>query len=346
MVLAIKSKSISPLIKAVCVLLSAVLAALSFLSLPGFLLRSFDYAYSGEELLHEKDGAWVFHCHEQLNDDIKSIMFAAASKQQFDSYLKGFEYNAEEDYYVFSNGNNDEIFCFAAKKDYEQIARDLQSVRFYAYNRQTGKVLTNLGDDVDYKSIADLPYSLIWDGENYSGSKQMSDLPLPTPVSGSYTPEFVKDIRLYLYIDTEGHNDAYALTKEGFERINTVYPSEGVSGKLITSALLATAATVLLIISVCYAGNRDNQGKLRLVFIDYVPLDVHLALSGAAIAGCVGGMIAGCGELSSMFLNYDSLQSLKNGAALIGFLFSFLANERPIKRCSCCCCLTLRGSFW
>ena len=323
--MAIKSKNISPLIKVFCVLLSAVLFALSFLPLPGILIRSFHYAYSGEELLHTKEWTWVFHCHEQLNDDIKTIMFAAAGKQQFNSYLEEFQYNAEEDYYVASNGTNDEIFFFAGKKEYEQIANGLQSVRFYAYNRQTGKVLSNLGKDVDYKSIASLPYSLIWDGTNYSGSEQMSDLPLPAPVSGSYTPDFVKDIRLYLYLDTEGHNDAYALTRERFERINTVYPTEGVSAKLITSALCATAAIVLLIVSACYAGNRDAKGKLQLVFIDYLPVDVHFVLSGGAIAGCVAGMIAGCEELSSIFLNYDSLQSLQNGAALINFLFSFLA---------------------
>lgn len=331
MVLATKLKNINPIIKVLCVLLSAVIMGAAFSPVLGLIYDVDRFASSGEDLFSPASSGWVKHLSGQLDQDITAIFAAAASEEQFEEYKSQFKYDEYGFYYLKTENyaEDEEVYkeyvYINTKKEYETQVKWLESLKFYAYNKETKKVLSNLPKDVNYKDIPSKAYSIVWNNGFYNCSQELEGAAISTPFSSEKTADFVKDIYVCLYLDTEGCSDNYAEVFEEVKLFKTLFPADKLASKLIMSTVLTILSIALLAVSCSQAGNRLESGKVKLCFIDYVPLDIHFLLSGGLVAAAIGGMVACEDELYDILSSFKALQSAQSAESLLNFFFMLLA---------------------
>lgn len=192
-------------------------------------------------------------------------------------------YNSENEQEVIAKAK--EVLEEFANRDsltYDDDFNDLNNyteLRFYAINNDTGAIVSNYDDGIKPKDALKEKYSIsIVDGKMHA-SDAMNSEKLISFIEERYDTE--SDVDIYAYLDLDGNKDKYtALIQANDSLKNKNYQSVVVSG-----ALLAIASVGLMIYAFVICGRRKENGKVRPAFIDYIPADLHLVLTGLSIYG-------------------------------------------------------------
>ncbi len=95
---------------------------------------------------------------------------------------------------------------------------------------------------------------------------------------------FNEDYEYYFYVDPD------STAFNGYTAIiDNAKSSQNVNllANTVTAGILLLLAVVLAIISFIICGNKDESGKVKRIFLDYIPTDLHLVLTAAAEVGLV-----------------------------------------------------------
>ncbi|MFR5876443.1 MAG: sensor histidine kinase [Eubacterium sp.] len=165
--------------------------------------------------------------------------------------------------------NSDEYY------DDDYRLHDLKTLKYYIVDTKTKKHITNFDEDDDYKTILkDKKYAFRLVNNKYSQTDDMLD-------------RFV-DIGLYdenhngyFYIDLDTENeDILSKIISSADYLN----SFNFRGYVILAVLLLLLSIALAVFACVVCGKKKDNGKVKLLFLDYIPLDIHLIVSGALIA--------------------------------------------------------------
>ncbi len=157
---------------------------------------------------------------------------------------------------------------------------------YYIENASNGAVLTNIEpdatEDFDYYLYgAQKDYYILIDGnDDVTGSDNLSD------VISLYTGWADENIKAVVYIEPQ-QGEAYSNILSNQEYISHIdFRSD------VIIALICLAGSVLCsFIQLFICGTRLENGKVKRAFVDYIPIDLHLALTvlleGFACAGLI-----------------------------------------------------------
>lgn len=152
---------------------------------------------------------------------------------------------------------------------------DLNSVDYDFYyvmkDLRTGKEYKRLPDGMSKKDIKSQKYYYTY---TKNGGSEYSDALATFNMDNYINPKDELEIS-YFVKDNEGH----------FSNMVGLYnkaKNQNIRKEFVSAIVLALLAILLALFSFVFAGNRDENGKLKLLFLDYIPNELHIALSGGA----------------------------------------------------------------
>ncbi len=205
----------------------------------------------------------------------------------------------------------------------EYYHHDIAGDLYYSLkNTKTGNVLSNL-TDVKVEDVMKQPYALSVINNQPSYSEKFKD------VLQNYQDEKTgklyldwEDYEIYLYVDYDA-----GLTVSSYREIIDSFSRTqkyNLKTLLLAGAALFVAAVILLAYYLSVCGKRLENGKVKRAWIDYLPSDVHLVLSAAAITGLVA-IIAVCAEDFYDVVDADLMQLVRYGAIVLsGLIWALL----------------------
>ncbi len=177
-------------------------------------------------------------------------------------------------------------FQFAADEQQEmrQNLQELQCLQFYAKDNITGQVVSQLPEGQTPAMLKDAPvyYSKTKAGENLRGT----DYGAGNARSDAAQYLMDGDMSIYVGIDpaVAGGNDMLPDFVElnalctRMQNVNTV-------AMTVAAVCLAVLALAFLVLACLGCGHRAGTDGVRLLWMDYIPLELHTAIIAAAIAG-------------------------------------------------------------
>ncbi len=146
---------------------------------------------------------------------------------------------------------------------------------YYVKDAKTGKVLSNLPKGVKKEDIKNFEHHYC-----YNNGKKDSTA-IFNGVLNYDVLDYINKSEYYAYVDTNTYlYNEYANTYNLIKNIN-------VRAMLVMSIVLGVLSLGLAIYSFCVVGKRKEDGKIKLLFLDYIPSDLHLAISAGGIFGLV-----------------------------------------------------------
>lgn len=146
---------------------------------------------------------------------------------------------------------------------------------FYVKDAKTGKVISNLPKEIKKEDVKNFEHHICYK----DGKKDIT--PVFNIVMDSETIDAMKNTEYYAYVDTDMgrfHNCV---------EVYNAYKNTNIRAELIAAIVMAVLSIVLAVFSFCVAGKRKEDGKIKLLFLDYIPSDLHLAISAGGIFGLV-----------------------------------------------------------
>lgn len=177
-------------------------------------------------------------------------------------------------------------FQFAADEQQKmrQNLQELQSLQFYAKDNITGQVVSQLAEGKSPASLKNAPvyYSKTKAGENLRGT----DYGAGNARSDAAQYLMDGDMSIYVGIDptVAGGND----TLPDFVELNalcTRMQNVNTVAMTVAAVCLAVLALAFLVLACLGCGRRAGTDGVRLLWMDYIPLELHTAIIAAAIAG-------------------------------------------------------------
>ena len=177
-------------------------------------------------------------------------------------------------------------FQFAADEQQEmrQNLQELQCLQFYAKDNITGQVVSQLAEGQTPAMLKDAPvyYSKTKAGENLRGT----DYGAGNARSDAAQYLMDGDMSIYVGIDptVAGGND----TLPDFVELNalcTRMQNMNTVAMTVAAVCLAVLALAFLVLACLGCGRRAGTDGVRLLWMDYIPLELHTAIIAAAIAG-------------------------------------------------------------
>lgn len=177
-------------------------------------------------------------------------------------------------------------FQFAADEQQEmrQNLQELQCLQFYAKDNITGQVVSQLPEGQTPAMLKDAPvyYSKTKAGENLRGT----DYGAGNARSDAAQYLMDGDMSIYVGIDptVAGGND----TLPDFVELNALCTSMqnmNTVAMTVAAVCLAVLALAFLVLACLGCGRRAGTDGVRLLWMDYIPLELHTAIIAAAIAG-------------------------------------------------------------
>lgn len=177
-------------------------------------------------------------------------------------------------------------FQFAADEQQEmrQNLQELQCLQFYAKDNITGQVVSQLAEGQTPAMLKDAPvyYSKTKAGENLRGT----DYGAGNARSDAAQYLMDGDMSVYVGIDptVAGGND----TLPDFVELNalcTRMQNMNTVAMTVAAGCLAVLALAFLVLACLGCGRRAGTDGVRLLWMDYIPLELHTAIIAAAIAG-------------------------------------------------------------
>lgn len=177
-------------------------------------------------------------------------------------------------------------FQFAADEQQKmrQNLQELQCLQFYAKDNITGQVVSQLPEGQTPAMLKDAPvyYSKTKAGENLRGT----DYGVGNARSDAAQYLMDGDMSIYVGIDptVAGGND----TLPDFVELNalcTRMQNMNTVAMTVAAVCLAVLALAFLVLACLGCGRRAGTDGVRLLWMDYIPLELHTAIIAAAIAG-------------------------------------------------------------
>lgn len=195
-----------------------------------------------------------------------------------------------------------------------QNLQELQCLQFYAKDNITGQVVSQLPEGQTPAMLKDAPvyYSKTKAGENLRGT----DYGAGNARSDAAQYLMDGDMSIYVGIDptVAGGND----TLPDFVELNalcTRMQNMNTVAMTVAAVCLAVLALAFLVLACLGCGRRAGTDGVRLLWMDYIPLELHTAIIAAAIFGL--GYLLIEGLFTDLFHYYGYQMSTLN----FGWLF-------------------------
>ena len=195
-----------------------------------------------------------------------------------------------------------------------QNLQELQCLQFYAKDNITGQVVSQLPEGQTPAMLKDAPvyYSKTKAGENLRGT----DYGAGNARSDAAQYLMDGDMSIYVGIDptVAGGND----TLPDFVKLNalcTRMQNMNTVAMTVAAVCLAVLALAFLVLACLGCGRRAGTDGVRLLWVDYIPLELHTAIIAAAVLGL--GYLLFEGLFTDLFHYYGYQMSTLN----FGWLF-------------------------
>lgn len=170
------------------------------------------------------------------------------------------------------------------QQEMRQNLQELQCLQFYAKDNITGQVVSQLPEGQTPAMLKNAPvyYSKTKAGENLRGT----DYGAGNARSDAAQYLMDGDMSIYVGIDptVAGGND----TLPDFVELNalcTRMQNMNTVAMTVAAVCLAVLALAFLVLACLGCGRRAGTDGVRLLWMDYIPLELHTAIIAAAIAG-------------------------------------------------------------
>ena len=177
-------------------------------------------------------------------------------------------------------------FQFAADEQQEmrQNLQELQCLQFYAKDNITGQVVSQLAEGQTPAMLKDAPvyYSKTKAGENLRGTDYGAGN------ARSDAAQYLMDGNMSIYVGIDptvaGGNDMLPDFVE-LNALCTRMQNMNTVAMTVAAVCLAVLAFAFLVLACLGCGRRAGTDGVRLLWMDYIPLELHTAIIAAAIAG-------------------------------------------------------------
>ena len=200
------------------------------------------------------------------------------------------------------------------QQDMRQNLQELQCLQYYAKDNITGQVVSQLPEGQTPAMLKDAPvyYSNTKAGENLRGA----DYGAGNTRSDAAQYLMDGDMSIYVGIDptVAGGND----TLPDFVKLNalcTRMQNMNTVAMTVAAVCLAVLALAFLVLACLGCGRRAGTDGVRLLWMDYIPLELHTAIIAAAVLGL--GYLLIEGLFTDLFHYYGYQMSTLN----FGWLF-------------------------
>lgn len=201
-----------------------------------------------------------------------------------------------------------------SQQDMRKNLQELQCLQFYAKDNITGQVVSQLPEGQTPAKLKDAPvyYSKTKAGENLRGT----DYGARNASSDAAQYLMDGDMSIYVGIDptVAGGND----TLPDFVELNalcTRMQNMNTVAMTVAAVCLAVLALAFLVLACLGCGRRAGTDGVRLLWMDYIPLELHTAIIAAAVLGL--GYLLFEGLFTDLFHYYGYQMSTLN----FGWLF-------------------------
>lgn len=207
-------------------------------------------------------------------------------------------------------------FQFAADEQQKmrQNLQELQCLQFYAKDNITGQVVSQLPEGQTPAMLKDAPvyYSKTKAGENLRGT----DYGARNARSDAVQYLMDGDMSIYVGIDptVAGGNDMLPDFVE-LNALCTRMQNMNTVAMTVAAVCLAVLALAFLVLACLGCGRRAGTDGVRLLWMDYIPLELHTAIIAAAVLGL--GYLLFEGLFTDLFHYYGYQMSTLN----FGWLF-------------------------
>lgn len=195
-----------------------------------------------------------------------------------------------------------------------QNLQELQCLQFYAKDNITGQVVSQLPEGQTPAMLKDAPvyYSKTKAGENLRGADYGADN------ARSDAAQYLMDGDMSVYVGIDptvaGGNDMLP----DFVKLNalcTRMQNMNTVAMTVAAVCLAVLALAFLVLACLGCGRRAGTDGVRLLWMDYIPLELHTAIIAAAVLGL--GYLLIEGLFTDLFHYYGYQMSTLN----FGWLF-------------------------
>ena len=195
-----------------------------------------------------------------------------------------------------------------------QNLQELQCLQFYAKDNITGQVVSQLAEGKSPASLKNAPvyYSKTKAGENLRGT----DYGARNARSDAAQYLMDGDMSIYVGIDptVAGGNDMLPDFVE-LNALCTRMQNMNTVAMTVAAVCLAVLALAFLVLACLGCGRRAGTDGVRLLWMDYIPLELHTAIIAAAVLGL--GYLLFEGLFTDLFHYYGYQMSTLN----FGWLF-------------------------
>ncbi len=170
------------------------------------------------------------------------------------------------------------------QQDMRQNLQELQCLQFYAKDNITGQVVSQLAEGQTPAMLKDAPvyYSKTKAGENLRGTDYGAGN------ARSDAAQYLMDGNMSIYVGIDptvaGGNDMLPDFVE-LNALCTRMQNMNTVAMTVAAVYLAVLALAFLVLACLGCGRRAGTDGVRLLWMDYIPLELHTAIIAAAIAG-------------------------------------------------------------
>lgn len=284
--MATKSKNINPIIKIICVLLSAVtffftaMSVISIMSYGNYYNTGAEEYFSNKTIEYKLTDTYAF---KYETASAVHSMFESSKEYKQDEYN---DYDYDYDYYYYTD-----------------------STKYYLVNKKTKYVYTNLSDEQiknkeykNYLNDSDYAFQLV-DGK-FSTTTQLDDNNFE-PLRYIEKSDLNK-FDIYLCYDFDQYSDDRVANCYYFWKNNHTI---NYMSKSIEAIVLFVISLALMIATYVICGKKDRNGKVKRAFIDYVPTDIHFIITSGLITG---GVLLICVLFDEILRNDFSIGNIPN----------------------------------
>lgn len=205
-------------------------------------------------------------------------------------------------------------YSAARQQEMRRDLQELQCLQFYAKDNTTGQVVSQLAEGKSPASLKNAPvyYSKTKARENLRGTDYGADNARSDAVQ--YLMD--GDMSIYVGIDptVAGGNDMLPDFVE-LNALCTRMQNMNTVAMTVAAVCLAVLALAFLVLACLGCGRRAGTDGVRLLWMDYIPLELHTAIIAAAVLGL--GYLLFEGLFTDLFHYYGYQMSTLN----FGWLF-------------------------
>lgn len=200
------------------------------------------------------------------------------------------------------------------QQDMRQNLQELQCLQFYAKDNTTGQVVSQLAEGQTPAMLKDAPvyYSKTKAGENLRGTDYGAGN------ARSDAAQYLMDGNMSIYVGIDptvaGGNDMLPDFVE-LNALCTRMQNMNTVAMTVAAVCLAVLALAFLVLACLGCGRRAGTDGVRLLWMDYIPLELHTAIIAAAVLGL--GYLLIEGLFTDLFHYYGYQMSTLN----FGWLF-------------------------